>query len=163
MILLLAILTLATAQVPVAGSPSQRVGDPHSLAVVASDSVAVAAAVENFHRALHAADSAAALAFLSSDVQIAESGDIETLASYRAHHLSADIAYTREVPGTRRIVQLTVAGDIAWVTSASEAHGTYKGRAVNSVGAETMVLTRSGSDRSRWIIRAIHWSSRRGL
>lgn len=162
MILLLATLALATAHVPAVGTPSQRAGTPIALTRAANDSVAVAAVVANFHRALHDADSATVLALLSHDVQIVESGDIETLDAYRAHHLPADIAYARDVPATRRVVQLIVAGDIAWVTSVTETHGTFNGRTINSVGAETMVLARSNSDRSRWLIRAIHWSSHRG-
>lgn len=161
MILLLVTLALATAHVPAAGTPSPRAGRPIALTRLA-DSVAVTATVANFHRALHDADSTTVLALLSHDVQIAESGDSETLDAYRAHHLPADIAYARDVPATRRVVQLMVAGDIAWVTSVSETHGTFNGRTINSVGAETMVLARSNSDRSRWLIRAIHWSSYRG-
>ena len=38
-----------------------------------------------------------------------------------------------------------------------ENQGQFNGRAVNSTGAELMVLTKSGAG---WLIRAIHWSSR---
>lgn len=162
MTLLLPFVALAVAYTPIASARAPRVEAPVSITVLANDSTAVATTVASFHRGLSAADSAAVLALLAPDVQITESGGIETLDAYRAHHLPADIAYARAVPATQRIVQLIVAGDVAWVTSTSEAHGTFNGRAVNSVGAETMVLTRSGSDKSRWIIRTIHWSSHRG-
>lgn len=160
--LIFVIAVLTVAQAPLAASPAVPIGRATAIAVEANDSTAVAAAVANFHRALSAGDSAAVIALLAPDVRIAESGAIETLDGYRAHHLAADVAYARAVPATQQPIQLIVAGDVAWVTSTSQARGTFNGRAVNSIGAETMVLTRSGADRTRWIIQAIHWSSHRG-
>lgn len=126
------------------------------------DSSAVAAAVRGFHDALARGDSAAALALLADDVRILESGDVETRADYRAHHLAADIAYARGVPTTRGPLHVTVRGDVAWVSSTSDAKGEFRGRPVDSAGAELMVLTRSGgATRGVWRISAIHWSSRR--
>jgi hypothetical protein len=49
-------------------------------------------------------------------------------------------------------------GNMAWVASTSETTGSFNGRAVNSEGAELMVLTKGPSG---WRIVAIHWSSRR--
>lgn len=48
-------------------------------------------------------------------------------------------------------------GDVAQATSPRTTQGQYRGRAVNSVGAELMVLTRFADG---WKIVAIHWSSR---
>ena len=121
------------------------------------DSAAVVAAVHAFHAALARGDSAAAIALLAPDVRILESGGIETLADYRAHHLGADIAFARAVPATRGPVGVTVRGDVAWAVSTSETKGEFRGRAVNSAGAELMVLTRAAGG---WRISAIHWSSR---
>jgi hypothetical protein len=45
----------------------------------------------------------------------------------------------------------------AWATSTSTTQGEVRGRAINSAGAELMVLVR-GAD--GWKISAIHWSSR---
>ena len=53
----------------------------------------------------------------------------------------------------------TVAGDAAWVTSTSTTVGSFNGRAVNSTGAELMVLSKDTA--GEWRIRAIHWSSHR--
>jgi ketosteroid isomerase-like protein len=124
----------------------------------AGDSAAVVATVERFHQALARGDSAAAVALLAPDVQILESGGMETLAQYRGHHLPSDIAFARAVPARRGPVRVTVRGDVAWAASTSEARGTFRGRPVNSAGAELVVLTRAGAD---WRIDAIHWSSRR--
>ena len=122
-----------------------------------SDSAAVAAAVERYHKALSQGDSTAALALLSPTAVIAESGSIESLREYRSHHLPADIAFARAVKATRSPVRVSVKGDVAWTTAITTARGTYDGKPVNSAGAELMVLTRSPGG---WTISAIHWSSR---
>ena len=123
----------------------------------APDSAAVAAVVHDFHDALEAGDSTAALGLLAAHAVVLESGGLESRAEYRAHHLPADIAFARAVtaePGPLRVV---VRGDVAWAYSTSTARGEFRGRAVNSAGAELMVLERSPAG---WRIAAIHWSSR---
>jgi ketosteroid isomerase-like protein len=137
----------ATAQSRVTKAPS-----------LGADSAAVAAVVRRFRDALAAGDSTTALALLAPDVTVLESGGTETLADYRAHHLPADIEFARAVPNTPGPTRVAVQGDVAWVSSSSTTQGEFRGRAVNSAGAELMVLTRSAS--GGWIIRAIHWSSR---
>lgn len=122
----------------------------------ASDSAAAAAVVERFHRALADADSALALALLSDDVVILESGDVESRAEYRAHHLPADIAFARAVKSERSPVRVALRGDVAWATATSTTRGRFHDRDVNSAGAELMVLTRAPDG---WRISAIHWSS----
>jgi ketosteroid isomerase-like protein len=121
------------------------------------DSAAVAAVVERFHRALEEGDSVAALAQLAEDAVILESSSIESRDEYRSHHLSADIAFARAVKGTRSPGRMVVRGDVAWTTGTSTTRGKFRGKSVNSTGAELMVLTRS---RDGWKINAIHWSSR---
>lgn len=123
-----------------------------------ADSAQVVAAVEQFHTALTAGDSAAALALLADDVMILESGGTETRNEYRSHHLPGDIAFARAVQSERKLIQLRVKGDVAWVSSSSVTRGNFRERAVDSLGAELMVLTQIGD---RWLITAIHWSSRR--
>lgn len=121
-----------------------------------ADSVAVARVVDHFHELLFRGDSSAALALLAPDVVIMESGDIERLSDYRAHHLLADIAFAKAVPSTRGTMTVTISGDAAWVSSTSTTQGTYKDRTINSAGAELVVVTRVAGV---WRIRAIHWSS----
>jgi ketosteroid isomerase-like protein len=121
-----------------------------------SDSGAVAAVVERYHRALATGDSVTALAQLAEDAVILESGHVESRQEYRSHHLAADIAFARAVKGTRSAVRVSVLGDVAWTTATSTVRGRVRGKSVNSSGAELMVLTR-GAD--GWKIRAIHWSS----
>lgn len=127
-------------------------------ATAQSPADSAARTVEAFHAALSAGDSAAALRLLADDVVILESGSRESLAEYRAHHLPGDLRFARAVPSKRAPVQVTVVGDVAWAVGTSETSGTLEGRAINSLGVELMVLTRTGAG---WKIRAIHWSSRR--
>ena len=121
------------------------------------DSAAVATVVERYHHALAEGDSAAVLSLLAEDAVIVEGGGIESRQEYRSHHLPADISFARAVKGTRSPVRVKVGGDVAWATATSKTRGKYRGRAVNSAGAELMVLTRTGDG---WKISAIHWSSR---
>ena len=124
------------------------------------DSVAAVATVTAFRTALASGDSAAVLRLLAPDVVIVEAGGVETLADYRAHHLPGDIAYARALPGVHTLKNVVVSGDVAWVTSTSVTEGQYNGRAVNSAGAELIVLARAKGG-APWMIRAVHWSSRR--
>jgi ketosteroid isomerase-like protein len=126
---------------------------PHAPA----DSLAVAQVIDRFHDALAAGDSAAALSLLTDDVIILESGDVETKEEYRAHHLSADIAFARAVPRQAGPMRVTVRGDVAWATSTSIMRGSYRDREINSQSVELMVLERTAAG---WRIAAIHWSSR---
>lgn len=126
-------------------------------AAAQSDSAAVIATIDAFRAALSGGDSSAVIALLDPAVTILESGGVETLADYRAHHLPADIQFAMGVPQTRGPIRVTVVGDVAWATSTSIAQGEFRTRAVNSATAELIVLRRSGS---RWLIQAVHWSSR---
>jgi ketosteroid isomerase-like protein len=135
--------------------------DPHAghqMPAGPSDSAQVTTLVGSFHEALERGDSAAALALLSPDVVIVESGDVETLADYRAHHLPADIAFAQAVKASRQPRGVTVVGDVAYSVATSATKGTYRDRAVDTIGAELIVARRIDG---RWKITAIHWSSRR--
>jgi len=139
---------LLTAAVRNTNVPSQSVN---------SDSSAVAAVVDSYHKALSSGDSALALGFLADDAVILESGGLETRAEYRSHHLPADIAFARAVRSVSGPLKVTLNGATAWTSSTSTTQGEFNGRPINSIGAESMVLTRSGAS---WRIRSIHWSSR---
>ena len=121
------------------------------------DSAAVAAAVNQFHDALAKGDSVAALALIAADAVTLESGAQETKAQYRSHHLSGDIHFARAVRAVRTPIKVVVSGETAWTVSTSTTQGDFNGRAINSTGAESIVLSRTSAG---WKIRSIHWSSR---
>jgi ketosteroid isomerase-like protein len=124
----------------------------------AADSAAVIATVERFHALLARADSAAAVRLLAPDLTVLESGDVESRSEYLAHHLGADMAFAKAVASDRKLVGFGQEGNVAWTTTATVSRGQFRDRKIDSRGAELIVLTRSGSG---WIIRSIHWSSRR--
>ena len=120
------------------------------------DSAAVAKVVNDFQHALSIGDSVTALRLLAADAVILESGDIETRSEYRAHHLPLDIEFAKTVASKPGTLQIRVKGRVAWTARTSTAQGQFKGKAVNSAGAESMILTK---ERAGWRIRSIHWSS----
>lgn len=158
----IAVVTLAGAAGAQSSAGGSGAGHAHAAAAPAShkaaDSAAVAGTVRRYHEALTRGDSAAALSLLTPGVLVLESGGMESLAEYRAHHLPADIEFARAIPEKRSAIQVRVAGDAAWAASTSTAQGTFRGRSVDSSGAELMVLERTPDG---WRIAAIHWSLRR--
>ena len=115
-----------------------------------------AAVVSAFHAALKGNNPAAVMALLAPDAQILESGHSETRAEYEKGHLAADMEFAQAVESTREKVTTRQEGEVTWVTSTSHSTGSFKGREVNSAGAELMVLSKTPDG---WHIRAIHWSS----
>jgi len=122
-----------------------------------SDSAEVRQVVRAFHAALGRGDSLAALSLLRDDAVIQEGGAREDKARYRAGHLRADIAFAQAVPAERSDGVLRVEGNVAWVQSTSSTVGEFRGRRVDSVGEELMVLVKG---EGVWRITSIHWSSR---
>jgi ketosteroid isomerase-like protein len=114
-------------------------------------------AVDAFHAALKAGDRAAALALLADDVLIFESGHAEqSKEEYIAGHVDADMEFeaaTKSTISQRRVMEID---DVAWVASEGHTTGKFRGKDVNSMSTETMVLRRFGND---WKIVHIHWSS----
>lgn len=143
--------TALLALLPTVGMPQAQEGKTQS------DSADVAAVVTRYQAALATGDSVAALALLAADAVVLESGGMETREQYRSHHLPADMSFARGVPAVRGNVRVGVRGDVAWVSSTSTSRGEFRGRQINSSGAELMVLSREPDG---WKIRAIHWSSR---
>jgi ketosteroid isomerase-like protein len=113
--------------------------------------------VDAFHAGLKAGDTAGVMTLLAPDVLLLEAGGIETRAEYQSNHLPADVEFEKAVTTSFKPYRVMVAGDTAWVVNTSDYKGTFRDRAVDSVGVELMVLTREAAG---WRIRAIHWSSR---
>ena len=151
---------LVTALVPLHGRdlwlPAVEIRNA-SAARQPADSAAVAATVHRFHAALAAGDSAAVSSLLAPGAVILESGGVETREEYLGGHLRGDIAFAQAVASERGPIGVRIAGDVAWATSTSSMSGEFRGREVNSNGAELMVLLRTDG---QWRIAAIHWSSR---
>jgi ketosteroid isomerase-like protein len=123
-----------------------------------SEAATVASVVAAFHAALEAGDAQTASRLLAPDAVILESGDRETRKEYLDHHLQADIKFAQAVSTRRGKVDVTLSGDAAWAVSTSVTQGTFQSKPIDLVGAELMVLSKTPAG---WVIRSIHWSSRR--
>lgn len=137
-----------------AHEPPPRAAQAGALAPSARDA---AATVDAFHAALQRGDARAAAALLTDDALIFESGGAErSKAEYAAHHLPADAEFSRSVASvvTRRAGRAD--GGLAWVATEGRTTGAYKGKALDLITTETMVLRRTGGT---WKIVHIHWSS----
>ena len=116
-----------------------------------------AATVDAFHAALHRGDTHAAAALLADDALIFEEGGAErSKAEYAAQHLQADAEFSRETTSTVTRRSARSNGELAWIASEGRTTGQYRGRTLDRVTVETMVLRRSGRG---WKIVHIHWSS----
>ncbi len=116
-----------------------------------------AAAVDRFHQALRRGDAATAATLLAEDATIFESGEVErTRADYVARHLPADIEFSKAVPST--VTHRTSQSDssTAWIASEGRMTGSFKGKPVDRLSTETMILRRTAAG---WRIVHIHWSS----
>ena len=113
--------------------------------------------VDAFRKALTDGDSKQAMALLSDDVLIYESGGAEaSKAEYASHHLDADIAFLKGVKQSVAARSAKASGDMALVTTQGATVGTYKDKSINSASTETMVLRLT---EGKWKIVHIHWSS----
>ena len=131
-------------------TPSPDLTDPRV------DSVAVVGVVSRFHEALELGDTAAVKRLIAPDLRVLEGGEVENRSQYLANHLAADIDFAKGVRSERTVVSYRREGSVAWVISTSIEVGKFNGRDINSVGAESMILSRASSG---WQIRAVHWSS----
>lgn len=149
----------------IAGTAQAQPDKPSSGAAAAVASVApsawpAATVVDGFHAALRRGDTATAQTYLADEALIYESGGVERgRREYASHHLGADAAFARAVPGTVTRRAGDAAGNMAWIATEGRTTGTYKDKAVDRVTTETMVLRRSGN---AWKIVHIHWSSAAG-
>jgi len=118
----------------------------------------VTAVLDSFYGAMKTGDKAAAMRVIAPDAVFVESGTLETRAQYEANHLPADIEFESQVTGKRGPWRVMFHGDAAWVIATTEYEGTFGNSPVNFVSAQLAVLTQ---DAGNWLIRSIHWSSRR--
>lgn len=129
-------------------------------AAAPSDSAALltpAEVVDRFHAALREGETDRALALLTNDLLIYETGFVERgKARYGGGRLLEDEQFAQKT--TRKILQRDQwqEGDAAGVNSFVDIRGEYGGRKLALEQAETMLLQRGAEG---WRIRHIHWSA----
>jgi uncharacterized protein DUF4440 len=113
--------------------------------------------VSAFHTALSSGSREQALALLSPEVVIFESGGAETSRDeYGSHHLGGDMEFVRATKTTVVDEQSGQSADAAWVLRRTTTTGQFRGKAINSRSTETMILRKGAAG---WLITHIHWSS----
>jgi ketosteroid isomerase-like protein len=122
----------------------------------ATDTAAITSAAGDFHKALSDGKPDQVMALLAPDALIIEGGTVQTRNEYQSEHLAEDIAFARAVPSTQRSIVVRQEGNVAWVTSTFSVTGSFEDKPVDSLAAETMVLTKTPAG---WRIRTIHWWS----
>jgi ketosteroid isomerase-like protein len=116
-----------------------------------------AATVDAFHAALHRGDTKSAAALLANDAVIFESGGVErNKAEYSAHHLLVDAEFSSAVQSVVIYRTGNADGMHAWIASEGRTTGTFRGKSLDLLTTETMLLRWSGG---AWKIVHIHWSS----
>ncbi|MEP6982579.1 MAG: DUF4440 domain-containing protein [Sphingomicrobium sp.] len=135
----------------------ESVGSATQQTALPASAHSAAATVDAFHAALQRGDTRLAAALLAEDALIFEEGGAErSKAEYAAHHLPADAAFSKV--GHSNIVRRSggSSGSFGWIATEGRMSGTYKGKPVDRVTTETMLLRRVGQG---WKIFHIHWSS----
>ena len=118
-----------------------------------------AAVVDAFHAALRRGDTATAIALLTDDALIFETGGAEhDKAEYAAEHLRADAEFSSKVVSsvTRRVGRSD--GATAWIATEGRSTGAFGGKPIDQRTTETMILRRTAQG---WRIAHVHWSSAR--
>lgn len=123
----------------------------------ASPSAGPEAVVDAFHAALARGDPAGAAALLADEALIFEEGGAErSKAEYAAHHLPADAEFAKAVKTVMTSRSSQSAGGVAWVASEGRMSGTFRGKPIDRMATETMILHRTTRG---WKIMHVHWSS----
>ncbi len=149
-----AVLLALTATPVLAHAPAKQEAAGDALPQAARSA---AAAIDAFHEALRRGDTKAAASLLAADALVFEEGGVEkSKAEYVDRHLPADAAFSQVVSSSVTRRSGGSDGALAWIASEGRMAGTYKGKAVDRVTTETMLLRRVGRD---WKIIHVHWSS----
>ena len=141
-------LLLALAPAVLSGCAALPLGD---------DRGAIEAAAQ-FRQALQSGDEATVQALLAPDVLIYESGGRETSRDeYMSGHMKGDMAFLGASGVVTLESQAGGGGNSAWVAARARITGKHKGKDVDIISTETLVLSKASG---AWQIQHIHWSSR---
>lgn len=111
-----------------------------------------------FQHALKTGNANAVLNLLSDDAQIFESGYAENKAEYAAHHLAADIEFSKATDNKLLKQVINCNEHLCVIQNQNETNGNFKQKPVHSIGMETAVLI---WQKDHWQIQHLHWSSRK--
>jgi ketosteroid isomerase-like protein len=131
-----------------------------SIALVAqetNDKEMIAKTLSDLETAIVENDSKKAGEILHDDVTILEGGGMETKSQYLSHHFHSDGKFLSAMNREEVSQEISVEGNMAWVTSKTKMTGTYSGREIDLSSLELAVLKK---ENGMWKVIALHWSSR---
>ncbi|MEQ9280452.1 MAG: nuclear transport factor 2 family protein [Balneola sp.] len=131
-----------------------------SIALVAqetNDKEMIAKTLSDLETAIIENDSERAGEILHDDVTILEGGGMETKSEYLSHHFHSDGKFLSAMNREEVSQEISVEGNMAWVTSKTKMTGTYSGRDIDLSSLELAVLKK---ENGMWRVIALHWSSR---
>lgn len=117
----------------------------------------IAKTLNDLETAIVANDSEKAGEILHDDVTILEGGGMETKSQYLSHHFHSDGKFLSAMNREELSQEISVEGNMAWVTSKTKMTGTYSGRDIDLSSLELAVLKK---ENGMWRVIALHWSSR---
>ena len=131
-----------------------------SIALVAqetTDKEMIAKTLNDLETAIVENDSEKAGEILHDDVTILEGGGMETKREYLSHHFHSDGNFLSAMNREKISQEISVEGNMAWVTSKTKMTGTYSERKIDLSSLELAVLKK---ENGMWRVIALHWSSR---
>lgn len=117
----------------------------------------IAKTLNDLETAIVENDSEKAGEILHDDVKILEGGGMETKSQYLSHHFHSDGKFLSAMNREELSQEISVEGNMAWVTSKTKMTGTYSGRDIDLSSLELAVLKK---ENGMWRVIALHWSSR---
>ena len=117
----------------------------------------IAKTLSDLETAIIENDSERAGEILHDDVTILEGGGMETKSEYLSHHFHSDGKFLSAMNREEVSQEISVEGNMAWVTSKTKMTGTYSGRDIDLSSLELAVLKKGNG---MWRVIALHWSSR---
>ena len=117
----------------------------------------IAKTLSDLETAIIENDSERAGEILHDDVTILEGGGMETKSEYLSHHFHSDGKFLSAMNREEVSQEISVEGNMAWVTSKTKMTGTYSGRDIDLSSLELAVLKK---ENGMWRVIALLWSSR---
>ena len=109
-------------------------------------------------KALQTGDEVTVAALLADDVLILEGAHAQkSKMEYMSGHMKSDMAFLPNVKNEVLSREKGQAGDVAWVTTHSRSTGSYKGKEVDRMSREFLLLRQHGS---AWKVTLIQWADK---
>ena len=127
-----------------------------SAPLLADDAISPTQVADQFDQAIKDGNTDLMRKILDDNVLIYEAGKVEaSLEEYASHHMEADIAFMSQMEKTVLSRKAFEHDDMAVVSTQYKMRGDYKGRFIDKITMETLVLKKYDG---AWKVIHIHWS-----